>query len=277
MAMEELGARHREILKAIIQEHIASGEPVGSSAIAGREVAVSPATVRAVMADLEELGFLEKPHTSAGRIPTQQGYRYYVDALIQLRPPTRAERELIDSRLPQGGAAEELLREGSKLLSSLSRQAAVVTTPAVGAIHWERIELVRLKENRVLAVLLSTSGLVRNRLLTLDFPMTASELADAACRLTEMLREGPLETVRERILEQLQQARSEYDALASKTLRLGQRVFEGAQENGVLIEGQERFFEAPEFADAHRMRELFRALEERTKLLAVLDRTLSAS
>lgn len=275
--MEELNSRKREVFRAIVQEHIATGEPVGSSSIAGREVAASAATVRGVMADLEALGLIEKPHTSAGRVPTQRGYRYYVDALVQVRQVSRPERELIESRLPQEAPTDEILRETSKLLSALSRHAAVVTTPGLSQGPLRRIEFARLHDGRILAILLSASGLVRSRLLRVDFPLSPDELSHAADYLNELLVDSPLEEVRERVAAELASQRSEYDALVKKALALGEWVLAAAGREGieVLIEGQESFFEAPEFADLKRMRELFLALEEKSKLLSVLDTTLT--
>jgi heat-inducible transcriptional repressor len=273
--MEELDGRQREILRVIVQEHITTGEPVGSSSIAGRELAVSPATVRGVMADLEELGFLEKPHTSAGRIPTDRGYRYFVDTLVQIRPPSRPERELIERSLPQAGAADEILRETSRLLSSLSHHAAVVTLPSPAKLLLERIEFVPLKDDRVLAILVARSGLVRN-LLLVDFSIPADELARAAAILNELFDDSPLEAVRARLAAELAREKSEYASLEQRALALGQRVLDlaGAANSDMVIQGRESFFEAKEF-DHKRMRELFAALEEKSKLLEVLDRTLS--
>ncbi len=274
--VEELDTRQRDIFRAIVVEHIATGEPVGSSSIARRDIAVSSATVRGVMADLEELGLLEKPHTSAGRVPTERGYRYYVDTLVQIRQVSRPERELIESRLPQAAPTDEILRETSRLLSTLSHYAAVVTTPGLGKVPLRRIEFVRLHDDRVLAILLSAAGLVRNRLLTVDFPISPEELAHAESYLNELLVDLPLEAVRERVAAELAHVRSEYDALVKKALAIGLHVIDAAGREGigVLIDGQDSFFEAPEFADLKRMRELFVALEEKSKLLSVLDRTV---
>jgi len=275
--MDDLDPRQREVLKAIVQEHVATGEPVGSAAIARRDVAVSAATVRNVMVDLEELGFLEKPHTSAGRVPTDRGYRYYVDAFVQLRPPSRPAREIIEKTLPASAAADLMLRETSRLLSALSHYAAVVTTPAPAQVRWKRVEFVALMEGRVLAILLSPAGLVHNRLITLEEPISPEELSRAANHLNEMLQDLPLEAVRERISEQLSRDRVEYDELSRRALLLEHQVLDTAsrQTHEVIIEGQGSFFEAPEFADLRRMRQLFQALEERTRLLEVLDRTLA--
>ncbi|MFN7131899.1 MAG: heat-inducible transcriptional repressor HrcA [Myxococcales bacterium] len=274
---DELGNREREVLRAVIREYVATGEPVGSAAIAA-DIATSSATVRNVMADLEELGYLEKPHTSAGRVPTDRGYRYFVDALVQLKQPSRNERDLIEQRLPQIAGPDELLRETSRLLSSLSHHAAVVTTPALTQSLLRRIEFVKLREGRVLAVLVSDSGLIQNRLLTVDFPVSAEELIRAGNYLSELLSAGTLEAVRERISADLAREQSELDALMRKALSLGQQALGGADrpQKEVHIEGQGSLLEAPEFSDVARIRALFRALEEKTKLLAVLDHTLTA-
>ena len=275
--MEELDVRQRDILRLIVQEHISTGEPVGSTAIAGRDLPVSPATVRSVMADLEELGFLEKPHTSAGRVPTDRGYRYYVDTLVQVRSPSKPERDLIERSLPQSRDADEVLRETTRLLSSLSHHAAVVTLPGLEKVPLERLELVPLKDSRVLAILIARSGVVRN-LLLVDLPLGPAELEKVEGLLNELVRDASLDLVRERIASELSRERSEYETLEKKALELGQKVVDAAGGGSfeMHIQGRESFFEAPEFADVKRMRDLFAALEEKSKLLDVLDRTLDA-
>ncbi len=276
--MEELDIRQREILRAIVQEHIATGEPVGSSAIAGSQVAVSPATVRNVMADLEALGLLEKPHTSAGRIPTEQGFRYYVATLIRVSPPSRPDREQLERGLPSDAPADELLKETTRLLSAMSHNAAVVTTPGLTGVRWRRVEFVRLREDRLLAVLVTDSGLVRNRLLTLDFSISSAELSHAEEWLNRLLADSSLEELQARLRAEVEGARAEYDQLSRKAAALGEKLLQGSGEPGQIhIEGQDSFFDAKEFSDRRRMKELFAALEEKSRLLSVLDRTLGGS
>src|SRR2546425_947269 len=159
-ATDALDERARRILSSIVRDHIRGGEPVGSHAIAARpEVDCSSATVRAVMADLEALGFLEKPHTSAGRVPTASGYRYYVDVLLHLTPPLPAERELIE-RSAQDAASQVdgLMAEASRILHRLTRHAGVVASPRPQGERLRRIEFLKLREGRILAVLVSASG-----------------------------------------------------------------------------------------------------------------------
>jgi heat-inducible transcriptional repressor len=273
---DEIDERAREVLKAVIQEYISSGEPVGSGQLARRgEFDVSPATLRNVLGDLEELGFIEKPHTSAGRVPTDRGYRFYVDSLVRLRDPSPRERELIQSGLGRGAGMGERLAETGRLLHALTHHAVVVLAPHPAAAVLERIEFIRLREDRVLAVLVSRNGQVHNRAITVDFPVTSEELVRAGNYLNALLREVPLEGARERILAELEQERALYDALSTKALKLGMAATEVAEGERMRIEGTASFVQAPD-ADLERMRAIFRALEEKRQLLSLLDRVQQA-
>ena len=177
-----LDDRTRRILASIVRDHIQGGEPVGSHAIARRpEVDCSSATVRAVMADLEALGYLEKPHTSAGRVPTVRGYRYYVDVLLHLTPPLAAEREMIERRAHDAASqVDGLMAEASRILHRLTRHAGVVASPRPQGERLRRIEFLKLREGRILAVLVSAAGRVQNRLLAMPTPPPSeSELVEA--------------------------------------------------------------------------------------------------
>ena len=274
---EELGEREREVLRAIVQEHIASGGPVGSAQLARKpEFDVSSATMRNVMADLEELGFLEKPHTSAGRVPTDRGYRFYVDTLVKLREPGAKDRELIEHGISVEGALEDALQEASRVLHSLTRHAGVVICPRPSAVVFHRIEFVRLRDNRVLAILVGQNGQVQNKVFTVEFPLTSEDLIRAANYLNELLRELPIEDVRGRIFAQMEREQAQYDALASTALKLGFAATDLPSSERVFIEGTGSFLEAPEFADVERIRALFKTLEEKHKLLALLDRVQRA-
>jgi heat-inducible transcriptional repressor len=273
----ELGERQREVLRAIILEYISKGDPVGSSHLVRRpEFDVSSATLRNVMADLEELGFLEKPHTSAGRVPTDLGYRFYIDTLLQLGEPAREEREMIQQGIAPDAPVEDAFQEASRVLHFMTRHAGVVQTPRASAVVFHRIEFVRLRENRVLAILVSRDGHVQNKLLSLDFSMTNEELVHAANYLNELLREVPLEDLRARLQSELEQERALYDDLAAKALKLGFAAADIPRPDRVLIEGAGSLLETPEFADVEKMKALFRVLDEKSKLLELLDRVQRA-
>jgi heat-inducible transcriptional repressor len=274
---EELGEREREVLRAVVQEYISTGGPVGSQQLSRLpEFDVSSATLRNVLADLEALGFLEKPHTSAGRVPTDRGYRFYVDTLLRLRDPAPRDRELIHQGLAQEVGVEEMLAEASRLLHSLTHHAGIVVTPRPHTTVFKRIEFLRLREDRVLAILMGQDGQVHNKVLTVDFPVTSDELLRASNYLSELLHEVTLEEARERIRTEMDREQALYNVLTAKALKLGVAATDLPEGERVLIEGTGSFLEQPEFADVERMRSLFRALGEKHRLLALLDRVQRA-
>ncbi|MFN0062880.1 MAG: heat-inducible transcriptional repressor HrcA [Myxococcaceae bacterium] len=274
---DELGDREREVLRSIVNAYIDTGEPVGSAQLArSAEFDVSPATLRNVMSDLEALGFLDKPHTSAGRVPTDQAYRFYVDTLIRLKEPPPRDRELIEQNISTDSVVEQTLQEASRVLHFLTRHAGVVVAPNASGGLFRRIEFVRLRENRVLAVLVDDRGQVHNKPITVDFPITSEDLIRASNYLTELLAEVPFDGAKARIQQKMEEERAQYDALAQKALKLGFAATQIPTGERVLIEGTGSFLDAPEFADVDRMKALFRALEEKNKLLALLDRVQRA-
>jgi heat-inducible transcriptional repressor len=274
---EELGDREKEVLRAVVHEYIATGDPVGSQQLAKRsEFDVSAATLRNVLSDLEALGFIDKPHTSAGRVPTDRGYRFFVDTLVRLREPLPQERSLIEQGLAPESGVDEALQEASKVLHFLTRHAGVVLAPRPEDAVLQRIEFVRLRENRVLAILVGKSGEVQNKLITIDFPITPEELVRASNYLSELLAESPLEAVHGKLQQELTQERALYDELAAKALKLGVAATDIHGSERVLIEGAGSFLDAKEFADVERMKALFKALDEKNKLLSLLDRVQRA-
>lgn len=271
---DEIDDRTRDVLRAVVQEFITTGDPVGSSHLTRRsEFDVSPATMRNVLAELEELGYLEKPHTSAGRVPTNQGYRFFVDSLLQLNEPSPKERKAIEDGIAST-TVEERLQEAGRVLHHLSKYASVVLIPRPSAATLARIEFVRLKGDRVLAILVSSSGQVQNKLLSVDFPVTADELVTATNTLNDILTEGlTIEEVRGRLLQALDTERAQYDVLTARALELGAAATDVSSNERLVVEGTGTFLEQPEFADdVKRMRALFRALDEKHKLLQLLDR-----
>ncbi len=277
--LPELGRREREVLRAIVQDYIHSGEPIASQPLLARhDLECSPATVRNVMADLEALGFLEKPHASSGRIPTERGYRLYVDALLKVRPPTSADRERIEKVAQAAPAVDSLLESTAELLHSLSHHAGVVTTPRPVSDPTRHLEFVRLREERVLAVFVSQAGIVTNKLVQLDFPMEASDLERAATYLNEKLAATPLGSLRDAILADMRADETTLHDLLAKALRLAEQTFAAPPGGGeLLVEGEESFLEAPEFADVQKARALLRAFAEKDRILRVLDKALSGS
>jgi len=279
----ELDRREREVLRALVQDYIQTGEPVASQPLLARhELECSPATVRSVMADLEALGFLDKPHASAGRIPTARGYRLYVDSLLKVRPPSPQDRDRIEQLAHRANDVASLLEDTADLLHSLSHHAGVVTTPRPRSDPVRQLEFVRLRENRVLAVFVTEAGIVTNKLVQLEFPMDASELERAANYLTEKLQSpvgapGELERIREHVLGDMRADHSALQELLQKALALAEQSFsDGPGVERVLVDGEESFLDAPEFANVRKARALLRAFAEKDRILRVLDRVLTA-
>jgi heat-inducible transcriptional repressor len=279
----ELDRREREVLRALVQDYIHTGEPVASGPLLARhELDASPATIRSVMSDLEALGFLEKPHTSSGRIPTERGYRLYVDTLLNLRAPSLADRDRITSLTADAPDVSRLLEGTADLLHSLSHHAGVVTTPRPRVDPVRQLDFVRLREDRVLAVFVSEAGIVTNKLVQLEFPVDASELERAAAYLNQRIaRAGQaattLDTLRARILEDMRDDHSALQGLMQKALRLAEQAFSAPpadERDRVLVDGEASFLDAPEFADVGKARALLKAFAEKDRILRVLDRVL---
>lgn len=273
----DLTERQREVLRAIIQDYILSAEPVGSRSVARKYgFRLSPASIRNIMADLAELGYLAQPHTSAGRIPTDQGYRFYVDSLIERPVLSRAEESMIERRFPPvRGKVEELMREVTKLLSGLSRSVGVVLAPRVDQIAIKRVELVHLSGERILVILVHKSGHVHHKVVALDEVIPQDELNKIAKLLNSLVEGMPLFRVRQLLVEKMAEEKAMYDALLRRALKVGQKSFVEPMEGEVYLDGTANMMQQPEFADIEKMRSIFGAFEEKSKLVKILDQCLT--
>lgn len=274
---DELSERNKKILEAIIEDYIVTAEPVGSRAVTRRHgLALSPASVRNVMADLEEMGFLASPHTSAGRVPTDKAYRFYVDSLLTVRRIDKPERELIRKQYNAAGRdIGAILHETSRMLSSVSRYTGIVLAPRFSSTIFRHIEFVKLSGRRILTVLVAQNGSVQNRLIESEEEFATEDLVRMSNYLNELLEGLPVAQVRTRILEEMKGEKALYDSLIARALVLSEQTLEeeGAQ---IFIEGQTNIFEQPEFADVGRMKTIFRAFEEKGHLVDLLDRCINA-
>jgi len=273
----DLAERNKKVLQAVIDSYISSGMPIGSNVLVKQyDFGVSSATLRNIMAELEELGFLTHPHTSAGRIPTNQGYRYYIDSLIS----TEKEAEELDDQLRQapslhGENRNELMEEASRFLAVLSRCAGVVIAPSEPEAKYRHIEFVRLRGKQVLIIFVTASGIVQNKLIELDENIRQQDLNRFRAYLDEELEQWTLNEIRERLIEKLREEKLLFTQLMDETYRASLDVHERESER-VYIDGASQIFETPEFATVERMRSLFKAFEDKYKLLRLLDRSVVA-
>jgi heat-inducible transcriptional repressor len=275
----ELTPRDREILKDVIHTYILSGEPVSSRAVARHaRHGVSAATIRNVMADLEEWGYLEQPHTSAGRVPSRSGYHLYIQTLMETRELAAAERLRIDGGLAGSTAdAEHLIGTTAHLLSELSGQIGILVTPAIGDTVLEAVDFVPLSGRRVLCVIVSKSGFVENKLIEADEDLSRAELVRISNYLTESFRGKSLRSIRERLLAKMREERGEVDRLLARAISLASSSFEATGPPALVVEGTALAVTQRELSDVERVRRLLDAFAERQRLVALLNQCLDGN
>jgi heat-inducible transcriptional repressor len=273
----DLNDRTKKVLQAVIDSYIQTGSPIGSTLLAKTyNFSLSSATLRNIMAELEELGFLTHPHTSAGRVPTDKGYRYYIDSLISFDQDTPEIREHMDqSPVMQGGDLHHIMEEASQFLAKLSHHTGVVVAPAEPEGTLRHIEFVRLRSNQILIIFVTNTGTVLNKLVDLDEVISQHELNSFSSFLDDELERYPLSEVRQRLLERIREEKAGLMRLLERTYQASQEVRERDAEK-VFIGGASQIFETPEFADVEKMRSLFRAFEDKYKLIKLLDKTTVA-
>ncbi len=284
---EHLSERAQHLLRVLVESYIRDGQPVGSRSLTRESgLQLSSATIRNVMADLEELGFVSSPHTSAGRIPTDKGYRFFVDTLLQVQPVEQAAAAEIRRQLegrPLDAAHEsskDLIATVSQLLSSLTRLAGVVTLPRTAEASITQIEFVGLSENRVLVVLVYGEREVQNRIIQLERYYSPAELKRASNFLNEQFRGRSLAQVRQEILRQLSETRAHMNQVMLDAISMAQHVFEagaaGESKLEYVIKGETNLMGMAELSSVEKLRRLFEAFNEKRDFLHLLDHSLRA-
>jgi heat-inducible transcriptional repressor len=289
MTGTELSRRAQKILQAVVSEYLQSGDAVGSRTVTRRhDLGPSPATVRNVMSDLEELGLLEQRHSSAGRVPTHTGLRFFIDALLKVKTLSPKDQEDIRGQLlggPGGGrrpSPEDVMLRASRVLANLTQHAAVIVAPDRDALRLSQIQFVPLRDGKLLAILVTSDGSIENRLISLDASLDLRRLERVHEYLNQLLSGMTLDEVRERVIREIADEKNLYDAEVAAALRLGHTVFVAPPERPaeVLVTGQANLVEPGVTADPereNRMRELLRTLEDKETLLRLLDRTRTST
>jgi heat-inducible transcriptional repressor len=277
--MSELSHRSRKILFAVVTEFISAGGPVGSRTLARKYgLDLSAASIRNVLADLEEAGYLKQPHTSAGRVPTDRALRIFIDTLVELRGVPPEEQLKLSQRFSEiYGGADDPLREAGKYLSELSGAAAVIAAPRKELRTLSQLRFIPTKPKQLLAVLVFTDGSVENRYVQVEEPISESELTRIHNLLADVIEGRSLGEVRDLFARRLADERTAIDVLRRRAFELGRLAMADLPgKSEVLIEGQARLLDLPEYADAARLKSLLRVFEEREELVSLLDKTLSA-
>jgi heat-inducible transcriptional repressor len=277
--MSDLTNRTRKILLAVVTEFIATGTPVGSRTLAKKYgLDLSAASVRNVLADLEEAGYLKQPHTSAGRIPTDRALRLFIDTLTELRPLAPEEQARLGRRLSEIYAvADDPMREAGRFLAELSGTAAVVAAPRTELRALSQLRFIPTRPGQLLAVLVFTDGTVENRFIQNDELPAEPELTRIHNLLADVIEGRTLGEVRDLFARRLANERLALDALRRRAFELGSLATADLnRRNEVVIEGQGLLIDMPEYADATRLKKLLRALTDREDLLTLLDKVIAA-
>jgi heat-inducible transcriptional repressor len=275
---EELDGRAREVLREIVMQHVATGEAISSRSLAkcGR-FQLSPASLRNVMADLEDLGYLAHPHTSAGRVPTDRGYRFFINYLMKSRVLSQRERETIDEQVSHGTEIDHVLHEASRLLSRLADQVGVVFMPTLLQFAIRSMDFVLVAETKILCVIVGTNGVVVNKVIETRLNFTRDELEKIGRYITGEFFGLTLDQIRRRLVRMTEEERAMQDEVLQKTIALGIGAVNDVSphENDLYVEGAASILTKPEFFDTVALRKTFLALQEKEKLIDLLNSCLT--
>jgi len=271
--------RAETLLKALIQRYVFDGQPVGSRTLA-REAGleISPATVRNVMSDLEELGLISSPHTSAGRIPTHAGYRVFVDTIMNVRSLDSRARDEIGNRLNDHDPTQ-LVSTASELVSKITHFAGVVLVPGNQHTRFKRIEFLTLSGNRVLAIVITDDGQVQNKVLSVEREFSESELVEAANYFNDQYSNMSLSKVKSALLGEMREDSESMNQMMRTAWQMAQEVFDenGSNSDDVVVSGEENLLDIPDLCDLDKLRKLFDTFKTKRDLLELLDKSLAAS
>jgi heat-inducible transcriptional repressor len=273
-----LNERAQNLFKSLVERYIRDGQPVGSRTLS-RDSALnlSPATVRNVMADLEDSGLLRSPHTSAGRVPTNQGYRFFVDTLLRVEPLETAQVEMLKEQLDSAQTRGELMASVSSLLSDISHMAGVIMMPRQEQMTLRQVEFLSLSEDQVLVILVVNEREVQNRVIRTGRPYGASELQQAANYLNSVCAGKDLMKVRDEILKELRAARETMNNMMVAAVEMAEKALMTELESDeVMVAGQTNLMETGDLGDMEKLRRLFEAFNQKRDLLHLLDHSLSA-
>jgi heat-inducible transcriptional repressor len=271
----DLTQREQIVLQHLIRQYILTANPIGSRTISKQaELNLGAASIRNIMSDLEEKGFLNHPHTSAGRVPTDRGYRYYVDRLSSQEPLSGVDKEYIEAQLDGAPAIqyERVIRESSRILSQISHQLAVVSSPHIGQGRLQHIDMVEVASHRIMVILSITSGIVKTIVFEIESDVTRDLLHSAATLLNERLAGLTLREIRETVDERLRDTATETQELLGAVKRSSQELFSDRIDDvKVHIDGMRVIMLQPEFGDPERLRDIIEMVENQSIIIHILD------
>lgn len=275
----DLGARNSEILSAVIHSYIKKAYPVGSRTFTKDfDFGLSPATIRNIMADLEDMGYLTQPHTSAGRIPTEKGYKFYVDSLM------KENRWALEEPFLEEGYQHlriedirELLHETSKFLSVFSHYTGLVLSPKFSRIILNQIRFIRLRKKHIMAIYVSDDGMLYNKVIEVEDELSWSELDRIALYLNNRFGGMTLQDIKNKLMAEIEEEKRLYNKLMIRAIQLAKESLDISGEGEVYLEGASNILDVPEFAIAEKMKLIFKAFEERYNIIQLLNRFIDSA
>ncbi|HOJ42499.1 MAG TPA: heat-inducible transcriptional repressor HrcA [Syntrophorhabdaceae bacterium] len=274
--MEILKEREKDILLYIIENYISQAEPVSSRSIAKNiTTRLSSATIRNVMADLEKMGFLYKPHAVSGRVPTNKAFRYYIDRLNYSEFPKKKEVMALEGMLkPRYHYIEEVMVDASRTLAAISRYTSIVVEPKIDTMLFKEIEFVKMSKNNILVVFVTSAGTVHTRYVETDEPLDMDLLMSMKMYLNKRFEGIPFYALKSEIEKDLEHDKTRFNLILSKIKDSIETIIEAKDKREIYIDGTSKIMGFPEFTDIEKLRELFKALEKKEKLLRLLDKCL---
>ena len=275
--LDNLNERSQQLFKVLVERYISDGQPVASKTLSSNErINLSPATVRNIMADLEDLGLIISPHTSAGRVPTAQGYRVFVDNLVTVKPLRSKAVESLRQELGIDGSQEGLIAKASSMLSGMTKMAGVVTLPRYEAVILRHIEFLPLTSNRILVILVVNKQEVQNRVINTERAFTESELTQTANYLNQEFKGKDLSQIRQSVLESMKQERDDMQLIMKMAIEMTDNVVSEKTRDDFVMAGQTNLMDYAEMADMGKLRHLFDAFNTKRDVLHVLDQSIQA-
>jgi len=275
----DLNDRAKHLLKVLIEGYITDGQPIGSTLLAKRSgLDLSPATIRNVMASLEEAGYIHAPHTSAGRVPTSQGYRLFVDALLNVKPLEEQEFHTLKVEMGQT-SSNDLIHSASSMLSGLTQLTGIVMAPKMEARAIKKIEFLKLSETQLLVVLVMSNNDIENRMINLDREFSASELQQSSNYLNELLVGKGFQQARQALIGEMKQVREDMNSMMLSAIDLGEQAMSGFSEESqddCVVAGRTNLMDYDDLSDVVKLRQLFTAFNEKRDILGLLDRCMNA-
>jgi heat-inducible transcriptional repressor len=275
MSQPDLNERGRNLLKVLIERYIADGQPVGSRTLAKEtRIDLSPASIRNVMADLEDLGLIKSPHTSAGRIPTDLGYRLFVDKLLHVKPLKKSQLNKLASPLNSSFDSNQVIKSASAQLSEITGMAGVVMVPKKERITLRQIEFLPLSNRNVLVILVTNEKDVQNQIIHTSRDYTRSELEQAANYLNHTYEGFELEQVRHQLVMGMEEAKRKMDNMMTTAIEMAQQVIEPKKQSDYVMAGQTNLMNYSEMGDVSKLRQIFDVFTQKQDLLHLLDQSV---